>query len=199
MTQLILSGQQTGKLRRTFSWDFVLSSSAQSKKILSFGSQLHRSTAFISTGTSSAMVPPENLIFYRVDEWPLGRYMSERNILAIEAAGYNVNSYYRCSKPTKLYFTFDEILTKDDVDFKRPGCVNAVCYELEHGTYHLESFEPYTMRYLKLNVLQGTCKVESLYLREYANSETEEARFSCRGPGRICTCRSSARMRKRSL
>jgi alpha-L-rhamnosidase len=85
-------------------------------------------------------------------------------------------------EPTKLYITFDEILTKDDVDFKRLGCVNAVCYELEPGTYHLESIEPYTMRYLKLNVLQGACKVRNLYLREYANSETEEARFSCSDP-----------------
>jgi alpha-L-rhamnosidase len=38
------------------------------------------------------------------------------------------------------------------------------------------------MRYLKLNLLQGMCEVENLYLREYANSETEEARFSCSNP-----------------
>jgi len=93
-----------------------------------------------------------------------------------------IGASIQCSKPTKLYFTFDEILAKNDVDFKRLGCVNAVCYELEPGTYHVESFEPYTMRYLKLNVLQGDCKVEGLYLREYANSETEEARFSCSDP-----------------
>ncbi len=108
------------------------------------------------------------------------------NTFSIVDLGTNLTGFIgatiRCSKQTKIYFTFDEILTKDDVDFKRLGCVNAVCYELEPGTYHLESFEPYTMRYLKLNVLQGTCKVESLYLREYANSETEEARFSCSDP-----------------
>jgi alpha-L-rhamnosidase len=108
------------------------------------------------------------------------------NMFSIVDFGTNLTGFIgasiQCSKPTKLYFTFDEILTKDDVDFKRLDCVNTVCYELEPGTYHLESFEPYTMRYLKLNVLQGTCKVESLYLREYANSETEEARFSCSDP-----------------
>ena len=90
-----------------------------------------------------------------------------------------IGASVQCSEAAKLYFTFDEILTKGDVDFKRLGCVNALCCELEPGTYHLESFEPYTMRYLKVNVLQGACKVEKLYLREYANSETEEARFSC--------------------
>jgi len=108
------------------------------------------------------------------------------NVFSIVDFGTNLTGFIgasiQCLKPTKLYFTFDEILTKDDVDFKRLGCVNTVCYELEPGTYHLESFEPYTMRYLKLNVLQGTCKVDSLYLREYANPETEEAKFSCSDP-----------------
>lgn len=108
------------------------------------------------------------------------------NTFSIIDLGTNLTGFIgasiQCSEPTKLYFTFDEILTKDDVDFKRLGCVNAVCYELEPGTYHLESFEPYTMRYFKLNVLQGTCEIKKLYLREYANSETEEAKFSCSDP-----------------
>ncbi len=93
-----------------------------------------------------------------------------------------VGARVRCSEPTRLYFTFDEILAQDDVNFKRLGCVNAICYELQPGTYQLESFEPYTMRYLKLNVVHGSCDVEHLYLREYANPETEEARFSCSDP-----------------
>jgi alpha-L-rhamnosidase len=93
-----------------------------------------------------------------------------------------IGACIRCSQPARLYFTFDEILTKDDVDFKRLGCVNAVGYELQPGTYHLESFEPYTLRYLKLNVLQGSCQVENVYLREYAGPETAEARFSCSDP-----------------
>jgi alpha-L-rhamnosidase len=108
------------------------------------------------------------------------------NTFAIVDLGTNLTGFIgasiECSTPVKLYVTFDEILSKDDVDFKRLGCVNAVGYELEPGTYHIESFEPYTMRYLKLNVLQGTCKVEGLYLREYANSETGEAMFSCSDP-----------------
>ena len=108
------------------------------------------------------------------------------NEFSIVDLGTNLTGFIgasiRCPEPAKIYFTFDEILTEDDVNFKRLVCVNAVCYELEAGTYNLESFEPYTMRYLKLNVLQGTCEVENLYLRECANSETEEARFSCSDP-----------------
>ena len=94
----------------------------------------------------------------------------------------HIGASVHCTEPTKLYLTFDEILARDDVDFKRLGCVNTVCYELEPGIYHLESFEPYTLRYLKLNVLEGACEVDNLYVREHANSETEEARFSCSDP-----------------
>ena len=109
------------------------------------------------------------------------------NTFAIADLGTNLTGFIgaqvRCSKPTTLYITFDEVLTKADVDSKRLGCVNAVCYELMPGTYNLESFEPYTMRYFKLNVLAGSCEVKGLYLREYVNPEVDEASFSCSDPG----------------
>jgi len=108
------------------------------------------------------------------------------NAFALLDLGTNLTGFIgacvECSRPTKLYVTFDEILTKDDVDFKRLGCVNAVGYELQPGTYRLDSFEPYAMRYLKLNVLEGACRVRGVYLREYANAETGEAAFSCSDP-----------------
>lgn len=84
-----------------------------------------------------------------------------------------------CKTKTKLYITFDEILDNGDVDFKRLGCVNAVGYELEEGNYPLESFEPYTMRYMKIMVLEGECTVQDVYLREFVNDETAEANFTC--------------------
>ncbi len=83
-----------------------------------------------------------------------------------------------CHKKTRLFFTFDEILSNGDVDFKRMGCVNIVAYDIEPGTYHVESFEPYTLRYLKVIVLQGGCRVENIYLREYANPDVWEAHFA---------------------
>lgn len=108
------------------------------------------------------------------------------NTFAIADLGTNLTGFLgaevACVRPTTLYVTFDEVLTKGDVDSKRLGCVNAVCYELQPGTYRLESFEPYTLRYLKLNVLAGECKVRNLYLREYANGEADEAQFSCSDP-----------------
>ena len=56
---------------------------------------------------------------------------------------------------TRLFVTFDEILSNGDVDFKRLDCVNIVQYELEPGTHAIESFEPYTLRYLKLDRPRG--------------------------------------------
>ena len=78
---------------------------------------------------------------------------------------------------TRLYVTFDEILTDSDVDFKRLSCVNAVLYELEPGSYAVESFEPYTLRYAKLIAIEGECDVADCYLRELANPEASRARF----------------------
>ena len=37
--------------------------------------------------------------FYRVDEWSLDVRVGAKNILAIEVAGYNVNSYYLLNEP----------------------------------------------------------------------------------------------------
>lgn len=83
-----------------------------------------------------------------------------------------------CEQPTTLYMSFDETLTGGDVDFKRLGCVNVVTYELAPGTYRLESFEPYTLRFLKFHVAKGNCVITRPYLRELANPEAGRARFA---------------------
>lgn len=105
------------------------------------------------------------------------------NTFQIADLGTNLTGFLGCqvdcSQAAKLILVFDEILTGQDVDFKRLGCVNAVGYELQPGKYSLESFEPYTFRYLKLLVLQGRCTITNLYLREYANDQTGTAEFSC--------------------
>ncbi len=74
-----------------------------------------------------------------------------------------------CHSPARLFFTFDEILAGGDVDFKRLGCVNIIEWKLQPGTYRLEAFEPYTLRYLKIFTLEGHCQVRGVALREYAH------------------------------
>ena len=79
--------------------------------------------------------------------------------------------------PTKLYFTFDETLTNGDVDFTRLMCVNIVAYTLAPGTYNLECFEPYVLRFLKPMVLEGACEIDQVYLREYTTPDVWTAHF----------------------
>ena len=82
-------------------------------------------------------------------------------------------------KPARLFITFDEILSDGDVDFKRLNGVNIVTYELSEGVYNIESFEPYTLRFIKFIVLEGECDLEEIYLREYVNPEADQAHFAC--------------------
>jgi len=83
-----------------------------------------------------------------------------------------------CTESVRLFFTFDEILTEGDVDLKRTECANIVSYELAPGRYEIESFEPYTVRGLKLIALDGGCEIEGLYLRELANPLADAAEFA---------------------
>jgi len=84
-----------------------------------------------------------------------------------------------CTEKTKIYCYFDEILTDGDVNTKKrmADVNNQVVYELEPGTYNLESFEPYTLKYLKIIVTQGSCTVGDLWLREYAYPQNPKASF----------------------
>ncbi|MCX6916536.1 MAG: hypothetical protein NT167_26410, partial [Verrucomicrobia bacterium] len=89
-----------------------------------------------------------------------------------------IGAKLNCHNKTRIFLTFDEILSNGDVDFKRLGCVNVLAYDLQPGTYELESIEPYTLRYLKLIVLEGNCEVQNLYLREYTSAGVGQAQFA---------------------
>lgn len=88
----------------------------------------------------------------------------------------------RCRSKTRLFFAFDEILVDGDVDFKRLDCVNLAGWELEPGDYAIETLEPYTLRYLKLMVMEGGIEASGAYLREYANPEASRAHFASSDP-----------------
>ncbi len=88
-----------------------------------------------------------------------------------------------CSAPTRLFLIFGEILFDGDVSALHGGDCNMVVYNLTRpGTYRLETFDPYTFRYLKLMTLDGACEVSGVYLREYVNSTTGRAAFNASDP-----------------
>ncbi len=86
-------------------------------------------------------------------------------------------------KAARVYLTWDEMLVDDDVDYKRMYTVNAISWQLEPGSYDLESFEPYTARFLKVMVTTGECRLERVYLREYANPDVWRAQFASSDAG----------------
>lgn len=89
-----------------------------------------------------------------------------------------IGATIECREPTKVFLTFDEVLSeKGDVNERRLSCANVLTYELAPGRYVTESFEPYTLRYLKVFTLDGACEVSGLCLREYVHPETTEATF----------------------
>ena len=88
----------------------------------------------------------------------------------------------RCNAPVRLYATFDETFTKDDVDWKRLGCVNALTFDLAAGEYALEGFEPNTMRAVKFIAEKGGCEIRNVSLRLYENPDTARATFEASDP-----------------
>ena len=116
---------------------------------------------------------------------PISELQLAKNEYAIYNFGTNLTGFIcgniSCEEPAKLIFYFDEILTNGDVDpQKRIKSVNNyVVFELAPGTYNLETFEAYTFKFLKVIVLEGECRMDDIYLREYAYPRNQTASFSC--------------------
>jgi len=78
----------------------------------------------------------------------------------------------------KLLVTFDELLRDGDIDFQRSPCVNNIVgYELSPGRYSLDTFEPYTFKYLKFSLIEGAVDILRTGIRTYCNDEVLKKRF----------------------
>jgi alpha-L-rhamnosidase len=90
----------------------------------------------------------------------------------------------KAEKPTRLLVTFDELRGGPfgSIDPHRPSCVNALQIDLPAGTSEIETFEPYTQRYLQFHALDGAVTVERSYLRELAHPHSNRATFTCSDP-----------------
>ena len=88
-------------------------------------------------------------------------------------------------KPGRLYLTFDEVLSGDEVRgaTRYRDCCNAIIWNLqEPGTYELSSFEPYVMRYLDIGLLEGEATVSVPHFRSYKNATAKRAQFRASDP-----------------
>ncbi|WP_308637484.1 alpha-L-rhamnosidase-related protein [Paenibacillus silvisoli] len=84
---------------------------------------------------------------------------------------------FTCKSASRIALTFDEIMTDRDVDHTRLECSNIIYLDCEPGSYAFESIEPYTMKVMKLIVLEGGCELTACWLREYANPDSDSAAF----------------------
>jgi alpha-L-rhamnosidase len=111
-------------------------------------------------------------------------FQVESESVRIVDVGTNLTGFIglkvKCEKPVRLFVTFDEILSDKTINFSRMGTINLVDWDLkEAGSYQLESFEPYTLRYLQIMSLGGDCTIQAVSLREYANPDVWQSSFAC--------------------
>lgn len=88
----------------------------------------------------------------------------------------------KVKKPSKITLYFDELLSNNDVNYKRLGTESHITYDLQPGDYTLESFEPYTLKYLKTRT-EGECDILNTYIRCYVNGDVHRAEFDSEDVG----------------
>ncbi|MBR2838627.1 MAG: hypothetical protein IKE55_07590 [Kiritimatiellae bacterium] len=88
-------------------------------------------------------------------------------------------------EPGRLFVTFDEVLTDGEVAGvgRCSHTCNAVAWDFEErGAYRVETFEPYTLRYLEAAVLSGRMKLSAPTFRSYKNAAAGQASFKSHDP-----------------
>lgn len=87
-------------------------------------------------------------------------------------------------KDCVIYLLFDEINRNYknkkeliDISFFRNTTHNCVTYELKEGNYILSTFEPYTLKYLRIACLCGEVKVEQTGVIKYENNDTKNFHY----------------------
>jgi hypothetical protein len=81
------------------------------------------------------------------------------------------------AKPSKIHLYWDEILVDGQLSKSRTNCKMSMDLELAPGKYSFETFEPYTLKYARVKVVEGECSLEKFSMRQYINSETDRVKF----------------------
>lgn len=85
----------------------------------------------------------------------------------------------KCLKPGTVAVKFDEILVDGEVSPTRYDCANVIVWEFaKPGMYAVESFEPYTLKYLDVMVRNGAFEISSPYMRTFKNPDARKAKMA---------------------
>ena len=89
----------------------------------------------------------------------------------------------RCSAPTTIYFTFDEMLQPDgSVDQFRAGTVGTLVWHLGKGDHDLEGFEPIAFKCARVLAVGGAAEVSAPSVRTYVSPSAARASFRSSDP-----------------
>jgi len=93
-----------------------------------------------------------------------------------------IGARIECLKPGRLIFAFDEILSDGRVNPSRYSVSNGIVVDSKVGTCALESFEPYTLRYLHIFPVSGEFRIADVRFRTYRNPDAAKAKFRSSDP-----------------
>lgn len=143
-------------------------------------SEYYRDRSIVSVGGKLSGFPMEELEAFVTDECQRMRFVPTDgechglladHTYAIYSFPYNgtgmVKLEVECQTAITLYLLFDEILMDGRVDFLRNNCANVVKYDLPEGSHLLQFFEVYTMKYVQVVAMGGTCTIRQLGMVEY--------------------------------
>lgn len=79
---------------------------------------------------------------------------------------------------SRLLILWDEVLNdRGFIDPLRMRMANMIRLDLEPGIFKFESLEPYTMRYIKVVVLNGSARINSVSLRRFENPDCDKLKY----------------------
>ncbi|MBN8527374.1 MAG: hypothetical protein J0M02_18740, partial [Planctomycetes bacterium] len=94
-----------------------------------------------------------------------------------------IGFHVRVLRPTRLIIAVDEVLQEDgSINIGRIDVTAVPSWDLEPGDHVIETFEPYTLRFLRLCVPEGECAVSQVQLRDYAAPVPRRARLATPDP-----------------
>ena len=84
----------------------------------------------------------------------------------------------KVKKDALIYIIFDEIDVKEKgkedligINFSRNTTHNCITYSLKEGDYNLISFEPYTLKFARIIVLEGEITISKFGVIKYENKD----------------------------
>ncbi|PCJ62908.1 MAG: hypothetical protein COA79_01920 [Planctomycetota bacterium] len=100
---------------------------------------------------------------------------------SIVSMGENSSGFIRSKvkvlKKSRLYITFDEILSDGNVNHFRLNTGSIIRYDLEPGEYALESLEPYTFQFIQYYLFDGELEIQATSLRNLVCDDVKRVLF----------------------